>query len=141
MTTGSGSRSRLVRRLTVSVFALVSACSSPPSGRDLFTVSGAVAGVISQGAAPLADVTVVATALYPPPSGALRLTDSTRTGTDGRYLLVLTTLNAPDTVLSATLSIRPPAGTGLPPRDTANVAVGITHVLPPRDTARVDVVY
>ena len=100
-----------------------------------------MAGVIRQGSAPLPDATVVATGLYPPPNGALRLTDSTGTGADGRYVLVLTAVNVADTVLAVTISVRPPAGTGLATRDTANLPLRISHVLPPRDTAHVDVVY
>ena len=136
-----GFTSRLARAAMVLSIVLASACSGVPEGRDLFTVRGVITGMIGQASNPLPNATVTATALYPPPTGALRLTDSTSTGADGRYLLVFTTLNAPDTVLFAALSVRPPTGTGLPPRDTANIAVRITQILPPRDTTHVDVVY
>jgi hypothetical protein len=66
----------LASRLAIALLVLPianSACSGSTFGRDIFSVSGAVSGVIRQGSVPLPDAAVVATALYPPPNGALRL--------------------------------------------------------------------
>jgi hypothetical protein len=132
---------RLLRAISLcsAILALGGACTGPEA--DLFSIQGVVTGrVRNASGASLPQATVHATATYPLAGGAFPLTDSARTGPDGVYAVRFVTGNLADARVPLTLTVNPPAGSGLVAHDTTGLTVLIARAAPPRDTTYVDVV-
>ncbi len=104
-----------MRAATGFYLVVLAACGTEPS--DIFSAKGVVRGQVTTDLGiPVPDAWVVLDGRYPLPNGRTEeVYDSTVTDTAGRFSATLQVMNLPDTVVSYSLRVWPPATSGLAP--------------------------
>jgi hypothetical protein len=113
------------------LLVLVGACSTEPPP-DIIAAEGVVRGQVTRAPGiPVPDAWVVLDGLYPlRHGGTQRLYDSTPTDTAGRYSATLGVLNLPDTLVSYSMRIWPPAASGLAPDESEGLGLYLSWQRP-----------
>jgi hypothetical protein len=112
------------------LLVLVAACGTEPT--DIFSAEGVVRGlVITDAGAPVAGAWVVLDGLYPLHNGGTQpVYDSTPTDTAGRFSATLRVMNLPDTIVSYSLRVWPPATSGLAPFEVRDLGLFLSWQRP-----------